>query len=359
MIRKVCLLVGQLSSGGAEKVGANMSISLSKKGYDVTVVTMTNFIDYKYEGQLYNFGVIKEKYNRLQAFLKFRKFFKNNKFDVVIDHRTRDNFFKELLFSRFVFQNCSIVYCVHNFRLEYYFSFLSFPWLSLLPHVKIRAFVCVSKEIQNQLMKKLNVASKTIYNFISEYDLLTSIEDNQFENKNYIIGVGRLTTIKQFDKLINAYYHSELLKKGILLFILGDGPEKENLAHLISKLKLEEFVRILPFRKNPYTLIKNAKALVLTSKVEGFPMVLLEAVSLKTPVVSFNCKSGPNELIKHEFNGLLVEDQNEKQLSLALNKLLLNDLYYAAIKANMEISLDQFSEEKNIQAWINLFENQM
>jgi hypothetical protein len=75
MIRKVCLLVGQLSSGGAEKVGANMSISLSKKGYDVTVVTMTNFIDYKYEGQLYNFGVIKEKYNRLQAFLKFRKFF--------------------------------------------------------------------------------------------------------------------------------------------------------------------------------------------------------------------------------------------------------------------------------------------
>jgi hypothetical protein len=123
MIRKVCLLVGQLSSGGAEKVGANMSISLSKKGYDVTVVTMTNFIDYKYEGQLYNFGVIKEKYNRLQAFLKFRKFFKNNKFDVVIDHRTRDKFLKELLFSKFVFQNCSVVYCVHNFRLEYYFSF--------------------------------------------------------------------------------------------------------------------------------------------------------------------------------------------------------------------------------------------
>jgi glycosyltransferase involved in cell wall biosynthesis len=248
---------------------------------------------------------------------------------------------------------------VHNFRLEYYFSFLSFPWLSLLPHVKKRTFVCVSKEIQNQLMKKLNVASKTIYNFISEYDLLTSIEDNPFENKNYIIGVGRLTTIKQFDKLINAYYHSELSKKGILLFILGDGPEKENLAHLVSKLKLEEFVRILPFRKNPYTLIKNAKALVLTSKVEGFPMALLEAVSLKTPVVSFNCKSGPNELIKHEFNGLLVEDQNEKQLSLALNKLLLNDAYYAVVKANMEIGLNKFSEEKMIQEWINIFENQI
>jgi glycosyltransferase involved in cell wall biosynthesis len=111
--------------------------------------------------------------------------------------------------------------------------------------------------------------------------------------------------------------------------------------------------------KNPYTLIKNAKALVLTSKVEGFPMALLEAVSLKTPVVSFNCKSGPNELIKHEFNGLLVEDQNEKQLSLALNKLLLNDAYYAVVKANMEIGLNKFSEEKMIQEWINIFENQI
>jgi glycosyltransferase involved in cell wall biosynthesis len=216
-----------------------------------TVVTMTNNIDYKYEGQLYNFGVIKEVFNRLQAFLKFRKFFKNISLMSVIDHRTRDKFLKELIFSKFVFQNCSVIYCVHSFRLEYYFSFLSLPRLSLLPHVKKRTFVCVSKEIQNQLMKKLNVASKTIYNFISEYDLLTSIEDNPFENKNYIIGVGRLTTIKQFDKLINAYYHSELSKKGILLFILGDGPEKENLAHLVSKLKLEEFVRILPFRKKP------------------------------------------------------------------------------------------------------------
>ena len=71
MTKKICLLVVSLSSGGAEKVAANMSIALSKKGYDVSIVSMTNFIDYQFDGELYNLGLVKEKYNRLKAFLKF------------------------------------------------------------------------------------------------------------------------------------------------------------------------------------------------------------------------------------------------------------------------------------------------
>lgn len=359
MSKRICILTDSLSSGGAEKVAANMSISLSKRGYVVTIVSMTNFINYHFEGQLFNFGIVKEKHYRLQAFLKFKQYFKENSFDVIIDHRTRDKFLKELLFSKFVFKNFKVIYCVHNYHLEYYFSLLGIPWLSVLPHVKNRVFVCVSDEIRNHLKSSLNVEGKTIYNFLSVNDLSMFVIDNQLSKEKYIIGVGRLTTIKQFDKLIKSYSQSELAKEDIKLFILGEGPEKQNLEILISKFKLDDAINLFPFTKTPYDLIRNAKALVLTSKVEGFPMVLLEALELETPVIAFNCKSGPSEIIVNEHNGLLVEDQNEEELTLALNKLLLDDIYYKKIKENVHIGLEKFSEEKIVQEWITLLENQI
>ncbi|MFI1770926.1 glycosyltransferase [Thalassobellus citreus] len=358
MNKKICLLTDSLSSGGAEKMVANLSASFVKRGYVVTVVSMTNFIDYQFKGELYNFGIVKEENNKLKAFLKFNFFFKKNKFDYIIDHRVRTNFFKELLLSKLVFRKHNVMYCVHSYYLPFYFSFINTPWLSRLPHVKKKSFVSVSNEIRKHLKSKLDINSSTIYNFINADDLLISKESIEVSYENYIIAVGSLKKLKQFDKLLNSYQASELWKKGVKLIILGDGPEKENLKLQISNLQLEDFVELLPFTKKPQKLISNAKALVLTSKVEGFPMVLLEAVSLDTPIIAFDCKSGPSEIIVNDKNGVLVENQNEEQLSIALNKLLLNKTYYNKIKKNMHEGLDKFSEETIIQKWIHLIENQ-
>ena len=69
-------------------------------------------------------------------------------------------------------------------------------------------------------------------------------------------------------------------------------------------------------------ILNNAKFLALTSRYEGFPRVLLESLSTGTPVISVNCKSGPNEIIAHEVNGLLVENFNIKKLSEAFNRFV-------------------------------------
>lgn len=135
---------------------------------------------------------------------------------------------------------------------------------------------------------------------------------------------------------------------------MGNGPCKKQLDKLIIKLNLEEHVKLLPFTDNPYPLIKKARALVLSSKVEGFPMVLLEALKLNTPVISFNCKSGPNEIIKDGLNGILVEDQNQEKLIEALNKLMEVD-FYDHIKKNTSVALESFSKEAILQEWEKLF----
>src|SRR5690606_38335292 len=125
----------------------------------------------------------------------------------------------------------------------------------------------------------LNLESKVIYNYVllNEGDL--NNDSMVPVDTKYIIGVGRLTKSKQVDVLIKGYKNSELSKKGIKLLILGDGAEKSNLSQLITDLNLTDFVELIGYKKNVFEFIKKAKTLVLTSKSEGFPMVLVEALT--------------------------------------------------------------------------------
>jgi glycosyltransferase involved in cell wall biosynthesis len=357
MSKKICLLTDSLGSGGAERMVSNLSISLSKRGCQIYIVSMIDSIIYPYSGELYNFGEIKKNSNRLSSFLKFRKFFKEQKFDIIIDHRIRPNFIKEFIFSKTVFNNHQLIYCVHHFELSLYFPCIHFPWLSKFSLVRNRKIIAVSKAIQNEIEKDLRLSSEVIYNYVLVDESKKSNYINALSATEYIIGVGRLTKSKQFDVLIKGYNSSDLPKNNIKLLILGDGVERENLNQLINDLNLNAFVELIGFKKNAFEYIEKAKALVLTSKSEGFPMVLIEALTLKTPIVSFDCKSGPSEIIEHNKNGLLVENQNLQELTKSLNKLLLDDVFYEKIKENFNKSNHSFTEEIAIQNWMKIIKD--
>lgn len=355
MSKKICLLTDSLTSGGAEKMVSNLSISLSKLDYDISIVSMNEDIIYPYTGKLFNFGKIKKTNSKLNSFLKFKTFFNTQKFDLIIDHRVRHKCLKELIFSKLVFNNENVIYCVHSFDLSLYFPCLSTPWLSRLTLVKNKKIIVVSNEIKNVLWKKLKFDSEVIYNYVFLDECKPNEKAKKFENSDYIIGVGRLIKIKQFDVLIKCYKDSDLSQNGVKLLILGDGIERNNLAQLISDLHLKDLVQLIGFKDNSLAWIKRAKALVLSSNSEGFPMVLIEALGLKTPIISFDCKSGPNEIIKHNENGLLVEDQNTFLLTEALNKLL-DTPFYEKVKENINANPNPFSEEKIIEKWVDLVE---
>jgi len=160
--------------------------------------------------------------------------------------------------------------------------------------------------------------------------------------------------IKQFDRLIETYHASKLAEKNIKLYICGDGDDKESLEKLIEKLQLQAHVKLLGFVQNVTEYIQHAKYLVLSSRVEGFPMVLLEALQQKTPVIAFDCKSGPSEIIQHKTNGLLVEDQNFANLKEAMLLLIENMELYMNCKQNAVYSISKFTEKNVIQQWIQL-----
>jgi len=119
------------------------------------------------------------------------------------------------------------------------------------------------------------------------------------------VAVGRLRPQKDFPTLLRAFAKAREGRRGRLI-ILGDGPERPRRESLIGELGLEEHVDLPGFTSNPYAFMSRACAFVLSSRWEGLPTVLIEALSCGTPVVATDCPSGPREILDGGRFGTLV-----------------------------------------------------
>jgi len=136
-----------------------------------------------------------------------------------------------------------------------------------------------------------------------------------------ILGVGRLTRQKNFPNLIRAFAQVRQTRAARLL-ILGEGEERPALEALVKELGLEAEVSLPGFVPNPLAFMKRAALFALSSDSEGLPTVLIEALALGTPVVSVNCKSGPQEILAGGRWGRLVPVGDSQALAAALTATL-------------------------------------
>ena len=192
-----------------------------------------------------------------------------------------------------------------------------------------------------------------IYNpspFENEY----GVENKKRENT--IISVGRLTKVKGFDLLLDAWKSIEHIHQSWSLEIVGSGEEYELLNLKINKLKLKN-VKILPFTKNIEEYYKKASIYVLSSRYEGFPMVLLEAQSYGVPIVSCDCETVPREIINNNVDGILVEKNNVIELANAITYLIKNPKKRDEFSENAIKNSKKFTTDKIIEKWEVIIQN--
>ena len=357
---KICILIESLNKGGAERSAGLLSEILSKSGHEVYIITIFNDVVYPYKGTLINIGLFKNTsgsiINKSNRYLQIRKQLRKYPFDLILDFRIKSALLRELVLNLFVFNKYRIINMVRSYNLEWYF--ITPKFLSKAIYRKYLSINTVSLQIKEKIQNEYNFRNvTTIHSPIDIDDIQLKSAEKLTDNNNYIIAVGRLEPVKQFDKLIEAYSKTILPSKNIKLYILGSGSQKGKLERKINKLSVNNHVVLVPFTKNPFKYIKNAVFLVLTSINEGFPRVLIESLTCETPVVSFDCKSGPSEIIIQNKNGILVNNQDFNKLIAAMNKMVLDREFYKNCKQNSFESIEHFSMKFIQKKWEHYLEN--
>lgn len=358
---KICLVTVTLSDGGAERCAALLSQYFDKQGFEVYHVVFSGKVEYDFSGKIFHLEHLKDKRNswwsRSKRFFALKDFFANNHFDYVIDFRTKQYFWQEFIVHNFVYPK--FIQTIHSFKLKSYLSKNTF--LAKLLYKNCQQFITVSQGINEKVSLKYEfIPSQLIYNPIDFETIKLKAEEPISDDFQYVLSAGSMNkNVKQFNKLIECYAKSDLLKQNIKLVILGDGKLKSKWIKLVESLNLQEMVLFKGNVKNPFRYYKNALFTISTSKYEGMPMVLLESLACETPVISWNYASGPNEIITDKNNGLLVENQNSEKLIEAINQFVADKDLYLHCKANALASVKRFSLDSIGQDWLTLFENKI
>ncbi len=173
------------------------------------------------------------------------------------------------------------------------------------------------------------------------------------QNKK-VVTVGRLDIVKGYDKLINAWKIVSSKHPDWSLEIWGDGSEKQALQNQIETLNLSS-VKLCGRTSDVANKLIDSSLFVLSSKIEGFALVLVEAMTCGLPCVSFQCPCGPKDIIKDGVDGLLVSQDNVDELASSIIKLIEDDELRKRMGVSARENVKRFSLDTVTKSWMNLF----
>jgi len=308
---KVVFLINSLCEGGAERVVLSLSKKFSEENHPVTILTLTknNFypipkgVEVVYLSKMDDAlsSVIKMLYIPYHAW-RLKQYVKDRGIKVVQSSLFRANFVNILSGILGATQRIQVVN--HSVVSRFFKEGLSGKInLSLIGYLypKAETIITISKEMKSDFNRHFFVGEneKVIYNPYDVEAVLQGakeeIEDFIFmEDKRYLIVVGRLIPLKRFEDTLQLLSRLESESE---LIVLGDGEERENLKALAETLSIASRVHFLGQVENPFKYIKRSDIFILSSRVEGFPSVLIEAMLCETVVISSDCLSGPREIL--------------------------------------------------------------
>ncbi len=342
-MKKICFITGELSRGGAERMVANLANSFSnRQDFKVTIILMTNTIDYPINDNL-SVVCLKQYKNKLNKIYELRKKIKEVDPDVIISFLDNICMMTILATTFTKFRNRVITTIRNNpnygkHSLEFQFYFLK----------KSKKCIFQNKGERNCFPKLKDEKSVIIPNYYnSKFENENRIYNNRVKK---IISVGRLEEQKNYKLLIDSI--GKIEDNTIKLDIVGKGTLKEELLDYIKSKKMEDRISIIDWSKNVKELLDQADLFVMSSKYEGMPNALMEAMVSGIPCISTNCDFGPNELIQDRINGLLVKNEDPNDLVNNINYAVNNYENMIELAKNAVVFMKKnYSEQVIINLW--------
>lgn len=219
---------------------------------------------------------------------------------------------------------------------------------SLIP--KLDSYVLLTKYDQDKILKYFNCKTEVIYNPVS----FKSKEVSKTENKQFI-AIGRYTEAKGFDLLIKSFKIFAEKNKDWKLIIVGEGKDKKLLENLISEYNLNKRIKLHGRTNNIKKYFLNSKALLLSSRWEGMPMVVTEAMELGVPVISYDIPVS-KEIIQDHENGLLVSSFDIKEFADKMLEFVDDKNLRTKLSKNIKKSSKIISQEVIGKEWKKLLQ---
>lgn len=354
----ICLLHHTLAAqGGEERMHAILANELQARGYDVISVMTEQFSCeenvYELDKSIHQYSLqrnrVERKLNKWFPWLQvwhYRHILKKHDVKVVIDVGSP----KSLLTTKAVEGHDMKVVCwehctYERFRKRWCYDDLKrlilggkIHRLVVLTQVDVKYYSENEPDFPEDLVRK-------IYN-PSPIQMETYMQ----RRSKKVLACGRLYQEKGFDLLLDAWKEVEQQNSHWELEIVGDGYMRQQLEQQIEDNGLQR-VTLSPYTEKIKEKYAEAGIFVLSSRYEGLGLVLLEAESMSLPLVSFNCKNGPVEIIQHGYNGYLAEAENPHDLAEKLLAVMSDDKLREQMGRNAFESSRQFRTDEIIDQW--------
>lgn len=362
----VVIVVTSLKGGGAERVAVNLARNWFASGYQVALVTFLSKqhdayslpegvqrISLDLEGP--SRGVVRAIVANFNRIVSLRKTLKRLSPRVTVALLTDSNVLTTL--ASIGMSHCVVVSeRVHPPR-----HWIALQWRLMRYWVYRYCDVVVAQTKISQIWLQENTRSKSVVVIpnavnwpLESVQPFVNVSDVVSSNSRLLLAVGRLNEQKGFDRLVSIFAELSTIHPEWQLVIVGqDDPEAPQLMvlqKLIAKYQLETRVTLVGRVGNLVDWYSRSDLFVLSSRYEGFPNVLLEAMAAGCSVVSVDCETGPGDIIEHGVNGLLVQNTNDS-LRDSLDDAM-DDEYGRKTRAEKARDVTKvFSEEKVMEQW--------
>lgn len=332
-MKSVCFFIQNLNGGGAERVALNLMNNLDRKKFIVELIILENK------------GAYLKKLKEDIKVKKFNQLLKIRSLNFILNILKSLLYLKhqEIIFSQyhpgkilsffipFMCRKKVTVYRETNLPTE--ITNISTYSIKLLDKLFYKygiynysKIIVQSEDMRKDLLSilKKNTPEIIVINNPVDCNALDNEDkdkdkDNNFYKNNKkikLISIGRLNQQKGYDLLIKTL--SKIDKNKYELLILGEGNEREKLEKLILDNELQNNIKLIGFKKNPYNYLKQSDFFISSSRFEGFPNSVIEANYFGIPVIANNYRGGINEIILENINGKIIDIRNHEKFEEAL-----------------------------------------
>lgn len=351
---KIAFLVYDISlTGGAERVTLNLAKEFSFK-YKVYLISVFNEKKYQVSDN-YDFFIVNDKTVKIPCHIlklskQIKKYLLYNDIDILVAITAGVNELAYLATRRI---KTKMIYCEHS-NLENKTYGKKHQLRQLLGAKKADLVITLTERDKNNFIKMYHLKNKVI----AIPNWYTPSKNNKKYNVNSkkIISVGRLEKVKGYDLLVKSAIGVFMKHPDWHWDIYGDGTYREALEKLIERAGLTNFITLKGNVGDVNKIYNDYAFLVMTSYYEGFPLSLLEAQANNLPIISFNCPTGPDEIVLDDENGFVVDAYDTQMMGNKIIELIENKDKRVLFSSNAKKKLLKYCKDDILNMWYNVID---